>query len=280
MYRPRIRAPWALAALGCSLGLGACAPDDGAGVTGDDGTGSGHSGTPAMGPMGPPPGGSERADARAPEPALPDPARPDGRTADTVQGDLAGDARTPSDVRPPDARPADARPADAATGSLPAGECRAPCTEASALVIEKQRLRAIGGNFLGICGDANHTYGFHVPAYRLPATDYSMRGEANRPVCQYHAAAIDIGMNWPAARAWLRWLIQEIRARRLTGIAEVIGSYDGRNVRYWSERNGWPTEGVAYTGVGHDTWSHISIYRSTALVDHRILAGWTATGGP
>jgi hypothetical protein len=158
--------------------------------------------------------------------------------------------------------------------------CSSPCTEAPALVGEKQRLAALGGNFLGICGDANHTYGYHVPAARLPADDYSLRGEGNTPVCEWHAAAIDIGMNWPAARDWLRWLIQEIREDRIQGVPEVIGSYDGTHVRYWSDSTGWSTDGVPYEGQGHDTWTHVSIYRSTALDDHGILAGWSATGGP
>ncbi len=64
------------------------------------------------------------------------------------------------------------------------------------------------------------------------------------------------------------------------GIPEVIGSYDGVNVRYWSDSSGWSTDGVPYQGQGHDTWTHVSIYRSTALEDHRVLAGWSATAGP
>ena len=159
-------------------------------------------------------------------------------------------------------------------------ECESPCTEAPALVIEKGRLAAIGGSFLGICGDANHTYGFHVPAARLPASDYSLEGAANQPVCEWHAAAIDIGMDWPVSRDWLRWLIGEIRADRIHDIAEVIGSYDGVNVRYWSDSSGWETDGIPYEGEGHDTWTHVSIYRSTALQDHQILSGWTADSGP
>jgi hypothetical protein len=158
--------------------------------------------------------------------------------------------------------------------------CESPCTAAPALTLERERLRAIGGSFLGICGDANHTYGFHVPAARLPASDYSLEGGANDPVCQWHAAAIDIGMDWPASRDWLRWLIARIERGELTGIAEVIGSYDGNDVRYWSDSAGWSLEGNPYTGSGHDTWTHVAIHRSTALQDHGILAGWTTTSGP
>lgn len=159
--------------------------------------------------------------------------------------------------------------------------CDPPCTEAPALVIEKQRLiNNIGGTFLGICGDANHTYGYHVPAADLPADDYSLEGAANVPVCEWHAAAIDVGMDWPAARDWLKWLIPQIANDNIKGIAEVIGSYDGVDVRYWSDSTGWSVDGIPYQGEGHDTHTHVSIYRSTALADHGILAGWTANAGP
>lgn len=160
------------------------------------------------------------------------------------------------------------------------GACEGPCTQPPALLIEKQRLADIGGSFLGICGDANHTYGYHVPAAKLPADDYSLEGAANVPVCEWHAAAIDIGMDWPASRDWLKWLIPRIANDDIKGIAEVIGSYDGVNVRYWSDSSGWSTDGIAYQGQGHDTWTHVAVYRSTALQDHGILAGWTADGGP
>jgi hypothetical protein len=158
--------------------------------------------------------------------------------------------------------------------------CQAPCTIPPALALEKQRLATIGGSFLGICGDANHTYGYHVPAANLPDSDYSLEGAANVPVCEWHAAAIDIGMDWPASRDWLKWLIPRIAADEIKGVAEVIGSYDGVNVRYWSDSSGWSVDGIAYEGDGHDTWTHVAIYRSTALEDHGVLAGWTANGGP
>lgn len=158
--------------------------------------------------------------------------------------------------------------------------CEGPCTAAPALTLEKQRLAAIGGSFLGICGDANHTYGYHVPAAKLPADDYSLEGAANEPVCEWHAAAIDIGMDWPASRDWLKWLIVQIANDDIQGIGEVIGSYDGVNVRYWSDNAGWSIDGIPYQGSGHDTWTHVAIHRSTTLEDHGILAGWTADGGP
>lgn len=64
------------------------------------------------------------------------------------------------------------------------------------------------------------------------------------------------------------------------GVYEVIGSYDGIDVRYWSEDAGWEENGIEYTGEGHDSHTHVSIYRSTTREDHRILLGWSADGGP
>jgi hypothetical protein len=150
------------------------------------------------------------------------------------------------------------------------------CYPAPGLDVERQRLETIGKNlFLGIIGDANHSYGYHLCTPQ--AGDYSLAGPANTPVGPY-ACAIDIGMAWPASRQWLAWLIAEIREDRIQGIAEVIGSYDGESVRYWSDGSGWHQAGDPYQGDGHDTWTHVAIYRSTAKVDHGILAGWSATG--
>lgn len=150
------------------------------------------------------------------------------------------------------------------------------CQCAPGLVIEQRRLERIDGTFLGCVGDpATHTYGFHL--CNPPAGDYSRAGNQNVPVGDF-ACAIDVGMDWAASRQWLQWLITEIRDDRITGIAEVIGSFDGQNVRYWSDNSGWDQQGVKYDGDGHDHWTHVAIYRSTARQDHRILAGWTATG--
>lgn len=160
----------------------------------------------------------------------------------------------------------------------PKPPCEGPCKQPPALIVEKERLAAIGGSFLGICGDVNHTYGYHLAAANLPGDDYSLEGEANDPVCEWYASAIDIGMDWPASREWLAWLIENVREGGLVGVAEVIGSYDGVDVRYWSDSAGWDQAGIPYTGQGHDTWTHVSIHRSTAYFDHGILAGWTANG--
>lgn len=158
--------------------------------------------------------------------------------------------------------------------------CEGPCTAPVGLNIEHQRLVVIGGTFLGICGDQNHTFGYHVAAANLPPSDASLQGAANTPVCVWDAAAIDIGMDWPVSREWLKWLIEQIRTDAIQGVAEVIGSYDGSYVRYWSDASGWSYDGVPYQGSGHDTHTHVSIYRSTTQQDHGLLKGWTANSGP
>lgn len=148
---------------------------------------------------------------------------------------------------------------------------------APGLLAELPRMQALGAALLGIVGDVNHRYGYHIPSSRVAPDDYSMRGAQNRPDGDF-ACALDAGMGWPAARKWLAWLIAEIAADRITGVAEVIGSLDGRTARYWSDADGWTPQGVPYRGSGHVTWTHVGIYRSTARVDHRLFAGWTAVG--
>ncbi|GIG61115.1 hypothetical protein Lfu02_54870 [Longispora fulva] len=140
-------------------------------------------------------------------------------------------------------------------------------SEAPGLTALKNFMQSKGIACLGIIGDPRtHSYGYHLAPSLLPSTDYSLRGEANRPVGD-HSCAIDIGMSGWDGRGWLRWFIERCRNDVYSGIYEVIGSYDGRSVRYWSDGTNWNTDGVPYTGSGHDTWVHVGIYRSTALQD-------------
>lgn len=155
---------------------------------------------------------------------------------------------------------------------------------AEALLREKRRLSTIGKNLLlGICGDANHSFGYHLPANELSSSDYSRQGSYNNPVGDWSAcSAIDISMNWPASRHWLKWLITQKRKGNIPGVTEVIGSLnsDGSNVRYWSmtDTPKWQSNGVKYHGSGHDRWTHVSIGREWPTRDHGILKGWTRSG--
>src|SRR5690606_3493541 len=92
---------------------------------------------------------------------------------------------------------------------------------AAALNIEKDRLAKIGGALLGICGDANHSFGFHLPASELPASDYSRKGKINAPDDMTACCAIDIGMDWKASRDRLRWLITEATAGPPTAAGSI-----------------------------------------------------------
>ena len=145
-------------------------------------------------------------------------------------------------------------------------------------------LTRVGASLSGIGGNDLHTFGYHLSQVRLRATgmatDYSLQGDANTPVVDAHAAcAIDIGMDWPAARAWLEWVRAERAAGRLGHVAELIGSTDGRTARYAAATSGWLWE--RYEGTGHVDWCHVAVGRRWANDDgfgDALLAGWSATG--
>jgi hypothetical protein len=143
------------------------------------------------------------------------------------------------------------------------------CTCAPGILAERSRLEALGAEWLGCCGDVNHTYGFHLPSCACDPGDYSLRygrGHEN------WACAGDFGMGWPGSRDWLGRLVNAVRSKPFyEPVVEIIGSLDGVNVNYWCRWNGWKTE--KYTGSGHDTWSHISYNRELADRDLNLLGG-------
>lgn len=153
------------------------------------------------------------------------------------------------------------------------------CVNPPGLKAEDKRQKALGATPHGICGNADHKSGYHREACSLPDSDYSLRGAKNKPANNKHAAAIDIGMDWPASRSWLKWLIAEKRAGRMKGVAEVIGSLNGTSPRYWSDTAtpGWPANGDPYTGGGHVKWTHVAIYRSGTNKDHSVLKKWNSS---
>lgn len=113
----------------------------------------------------------------------------------------------------------------------------------------------LGLTTLGCCGDIHHTSGFHVPASRLPISDYSVV-HSGRPANKDQALAGDFSMNTPWARRWLAWFVDQTKAGKMPGVVEIIGSLDGRAVLYWAEWHNWVSR--VYTGAGHKTWAHIS----------------------
>ncbi|WP_426507468.1 peptidoglycan-binding domain-containing protein [Dactylosporangium sp. McL0621] len=127
-------------------------------------------------------------------------------------------------------------------------------------------------HFLGIVGDVNHTSGYHLGPDRIHGPDYSMtldRDVTGARTFPTAACAYDIGMGWPAARAWLAWLVNECRSGAFPQVREIIGSLDGVHKQYFGHKNGFATEG--YDGDNHVSHSHISVFRDTAATDHSPL---------
>jgi hypothetical protein len=123
--------------------------------------------------------------------------------------------------------------------------------------------------FKGCVGDSNHTYGYHL-CYPS-ADDYSLKEPRDKGHAGY-ACAYDLGMGWKDSRKWFAWFVQQIKAGRYPDICELIGSYDGQRVLYFRGPH-FKTEN--YTGSGHDTWCHISVWRDSARRDHSyILRDW------
>lgn len=126
---------------------------------------------------------------------------------------------------------------------------------------------ALGGRNLGCCPDENHKSGFHMPAFSIPVTDYSRRHEPGKPFNMAWACAIDAGHNKdPRLMAIHAQLLARLMADdpTVSMICEFIGKpWADKPVYYWARWNGITTL-KKYTGSGHDTWSHISIWRSRA----------------
>lgn len=152
------------------------------------------------------------------------------------------------------------------------------CSCASAINAEMKDWIKLGGGNSGCCGNAAHTYGFHRPANEIPVTDYSRRRESARPVNMNWACAGDFGHS---GRSTLRALHATVLTRLMRGelpmICEFIGQpWADKPVYYWARWNGVKTL-QRYTGDGHDTWSHISWWRSRA--DQRAYLYVPAPGG-
>jgi len=125
----------------------------------------------------------------------------------------------------------------------------------------------LGGGNSGIVGDANHTYGFHCSAEDISADDYSRWRDPNGSDGPYvdwsYACAGDFShKNDPTLRAMHANVLGRLMAGEMPMICEFIGKpWADQPVLYWARWNGIDTL-QKYTGSGHDTWSHISWYRS------------------
>ncbi len=152
------------------------------------------------------------------------------------------------------------------------------CVCASAIKAEMSDWVKLGGSNSGCCGDANHKYGFHRPAADVSSKDYSRTHDTGAPVNNNWACAGDFAHK---GKADLRARHATVLARLMRGempmICEFIGQpWADKPVYYWARWNGVSVL-QRYTGKGHDTWSHISWFRSRA--DERAFL-WTGKATP
>lgn len=144
------------------------------------------------------------------------------------------------------------------------------CATPPAIAVERDRLKALGGTFLGCCGDQNHASGFHMAGCATRAGDYSLRYGKGNPSW---AAAIDVGMDFAHSRDWLVYTVAQAKAGRRPGLVEIIGQPTGKPVLYWAAWHNWVPS--TYTGSGHKTHSHCGFDRSViargAAVDLHLL---------
>lgn len=140
----------------------------------------------------------------------------------------------------------------------------------------------LGGRNSGIVGNAAHTYGFHCAADEVPASDYSRTRDPNGsdgpyPNWDYACAGDFRHDDKPALLLKTQQLLARLQRGELPMICEFIGRpWPGKPVYYWARWNGVATL-QRYTGAGHDTWSHVSWYRSRA--NQRAYL-WVPTSAP
>lgn len=145
-------------------------------------------------------------------------------------------------------------------------------TSAPVIKAEMDDWIAKGGGNSGICGDVNHTYGFHLAANLVPPDDYSRWRDPNGSDGPYvdwdYCCAGDFDhKNRSDLRAMHANVLNDLMDGKFPMICEFIGKpWPDKPVYYWARWNGIGTL-QKYTGSGHDHWSHISWYRSR--VDER-----------
>jgi len=126
-------------------------------------------------------------------------------------------------------------------------------------------LRAVS---LGIIGDKNHTYGYHLGKDRLKPGDYSAETPRDRAGLSNAASANDIG-NFTRLVELVAFTVAEARAGRMPDLREVIGpAADGRAYR-WDFYDGDVTKRAE--GDPHETHGHWSWYRDS---EHRDKVGY------
>lgn len=124
----------------------------------------------------------------------------------------------------------------------------------------KTGLRA---NSLGIVGDKNHTYGYHLGADRLRSGDYSAETPRDRAGLSDASSAIDVG-NFSRLVELTTFMLAEARAGRIPDLRELIGpAEDGRAYR-WDFYDGDVVK--RRRGDSHEYHAHFGYYRDA---EHR-----------
>lgn len=154
--------------------------------------------------------------------------------------------------------------------------------EAPALAACRTHLDRLGAGFLGIKGDPNHSYGYHIAVEDLKRPDYSSQGPGDTTGPKDTACAIDVRVTpiadlygkkvagWPTASKFLEWVRVERAADRLPEVAELIGARRSWKTAGWkvawyaADSTGW--KWTRYKGSGHTDWFHLAIYRKYANV--------------
>jgi hypothetical protein len=113
---------------------------------------------------------------------------------------------------------------------------------------------------VGIVGDKNHRYGYHLGKDRLTSGDYSASLSRDKRGLSNGAAALDIG-NFKRLVELTAFLVAEARAGRLPDVREIIGPHkDGRAYR-WDFADGEVEQ--REDGDSHEWHLHLSYYRDS-----------------
>lgn len=142
--------------------------------------------------------------------------------------------------------------------------------------------RQIGPFNKGIMGDQYHFGGYHIGGAEAGPYDYSAQLDRDVAGIEKYggdwAAAVDIGMGWPASREWVLWLVKECQRGKFPDIREIIGSFDGKQCFQWDE----PTRDLfRHPWDDHLDHTHISFYRDAIMRSQvAVIGSWTARGRP
>lgn len=122
-------------------------------------------------------------------------------------------------------------------------------------------------SFLGIVGDGNHTYGYHLGKDRLTAGDYSIQWDRDKHGLSYAASAIDIGASSSADLVKLcDWMVGQAKRGLRPDTREIIGpQLNGRAYR-WAVDDGWVGH-IRSDGDDHETHIHESFFRDSEFKD-------------